>query len=105
MLRHQVTPLSGALTPQSLTRCLRGGFFFEERMNQLEDARRRWRSAAVEGRALVALLTEEQAARRPKIDASDREIGRWIGLQDLVDRLNKLLDEAARADRNPSTEV
>lgn len=68
-------------------------------MDKPEEARRRWRSAAVEGRALVALLTEERDRSRPKLNASDREIGKWIGLQDLVDRLNKLLEEASSLDR------
>lgn len=69
-------------------------------MTKPEEARRRWRSAAVEGRALVALITEEQRGKRPGLNATDREVGRWIGLQELADRLNKLLEEASSADHN-----
>lgn len=64
-------------------------------MNSPEDRRKRNRRVAVECGALIDLLNEiYPASRLPDLNATDREIGEWIGQRKLVEHLNTLRGES-----------
>lgn len=73
------------------------GFFFEEPVSATHDtegARERHRRTARENRGLIDLIAEfHPATAYPQLNATDREIGAWLGVQDLLRRLVILRDE------------
>lgn len=61
------------------------------------DDRRRYRLIAAECSALVDLLDElNPATRLPALNATDREIGEWIGRRKLIEELKTLRQEAMK---------
>ena len=60
-----------------------------------EDIRVRHRRTALECSALIDMLLElYPATARPSLVATDREVGAWLGQQDLIGRLTQLREEA-----------
>lgn len=67
-------------------------------MTNATEERRRLRQAVAEHAPLVALLDELYApTRMPPLNATDREVGAWMGERRLVDRLKALLEESRSA--------
>lgn len=63
-------------------------------MTKPEEQRRRHRQTVVECSALVDLLVElNPPTNRPALNATDREIGAWLGRQELIAGLLKLREE------------
>lgn len=62
-----------------------------------EVERERHRRIASDCSALVALLKELYPPTMPNLNASEREIGAYIGERRLIERLEKLIQEAREA--------
>lgn len=60
-------------------------------MPKPDETRRRQRQVALECSALIDLLQELYPARAtPSLNATDREIGQWLGQRALIERLEAL---------------
>lgn len=64
-------------------------------MSSPANDRQRHRQIVAESAALVDLLNElYPPTKAPDLNATDREIGAWLGRRELVERLNTLRREA-----------